>query len=353
MTNFVTPDPSKPLIVDTSRWQNDPDSPQDVDYAKMKSMGVVGVIMKAGQKDWIDRDFLVNWKNAGEAGLARGAYWFYDNSYNPKLQAEKFLSLKLEEAELGVWLDLESRIGGQYMGWKNWYNFLVRLQQSIPRKLIGIYTGYYYWTEFTQGSGISKASLDWFKQFPLWIAAYGSEPIIPKPWDDYTIWQFTDLLDGKSYGAESNELDGNYFIGTHEQYYEYFGISGEVPPTQPEEEKPNMLATYNCVTRFDVKVRPTPDTLNTTSLKMLAGTSFQISEIVADRLDPNNSSKKWGHIIGGQYDGMYTALEYPNNSNPISTYTPIVVIPPSDEIVLTHTIEVYSDGSIKVDGNPI
>lgn len=115
----------------------------------------------------------------------------------------------------------------------------------------------------------------------------------------------------------------------------------------------SATATHNCEARFDVKVRPTPDTANVTDLKILKGTKFQISDIVPDRLDPSNPLKVWGKIFGGQYDGMYTALEYPNNSNPISTYTPIVdEIPDDDEIYLTHTIEVYSDGSIKVDGQP-
>lgn len=113
-----------------------------------------------------------------------------------------------------------------------------------------------------------------------------------------------------------------------------------------------MEAKYNCVARFDVKVRPTPDTLNTATEKLLAGESFQISEIVPDRLDPLNSAKKWGRIYGGKFHDLYTALEYPGNSNPISTYIPITVPPPpSGEIYITHKIDVYSDGSITIDGN--
>lgn len=120
-----------------------------------------------------------------------------------------------------------------------------------------------------------------------------------------------------------------------------------------------MEATYNCVARFDVKVRPTPDTANSTSLQIKAGTAFQISEIVPDRLDPTNTLKKWGHIFGGVYDGKYTALEYPNNSNPISTYTPIVVDPPGDgggeppvtpKIIGLTVIPHLEDGT---DGDPI
>lgn len=110
---------------------------------------------------------------------------------------------------------------------------------------------------------------------------------------------------------------------------------------------------YDCVARFDVKARPTPDTYNTATVTMKAGTHFQVSEIVADRLDPNNVNKKWGKIYGGANHGLYTALEYPNNAVPISTYTLIgAPEPPSGEVHLVHTIEVFSDGSISIDGKP-
>lgn len=355
MTDFVIPDPSKPLLLDISKWQNDISTPQYPNFDTMKQRGVLGVIMKAGQAGWIDRDFLVNWENAKKAGMPRGSYWFYDNKVDPKIQAQKYLSVYPESGELGLWLDLESRIDGPYRGWRNWYNFITYVQQMLPRAKIGIYTGHYYWREFTKLSGIPAQSLQWFKQFPLWIAAYGGEPLPTEPWgNDWLIWQFTDLLDGKSYGVESNELDGNYFSGTKEEYYEYFGLTESTDtPGGGEEPEETMTAKYNCVARFDVKVRDTPDTLNVSNSKIYKGTSFQVSELVPDRLDPTNSNKIWGKIFGGQYDGKYTALVYPGNDNPISTYTEI----PVDNggggaVTLTHTIEVYSDGSLKIDGIP-
>ena len=89
-------------------------------------------------------------------------------------------------------------------------------------------------------------------------------------------------------------------------------------------------ATYNCKALYDVKVRTAPNTANTSTEKFLAGDTFQISEIVSDSLDPTNMAKKWGHIFGGKFDGKYTALEYPSNPVPISSYTPIVTDPPPD-----------------------
>lgn len=81
-----------------------------------------------------------------------------------------------------------------------------------------------------------------------------------------------------------------------------------------------MTAKYNCVALYNVKVRPDPSTANSTNLQLPAGEAFQISEIVPDRLDPANTAKKWGHIFGGRFDGLYTALEYPSNPIPISSY---------------------------------
>ena len=341
MPEFVIPDPNKVLLIDISKWQDNIDTVYTPDFSIMKSKGVKGVIMKCGQRNFIDRSFLVNWKNAKLAGMPRGAYWYYDNAASPESQAIKFASSvsDLHTAELGLWLDLEDKVDGQYKGWKNWYNFLVKLKELCPNNIIGIYTGHYYWKERTLGSGIPKASLDWFKQFPLWIASYTQSPLPTEPWgNDDLIWQFTDFLDGKGYGVESNELDGNYFNGSLEEFYSYFLIPPESPISDIPEigEIPNMTqAMYNCVARFDAKVRPTPDTLNTSTSKILKGESFQVSEIVPDRLDPNNPGKVWGKIFGGNFHGMYTALEYPNNSNPISTYTVIQNVTPPTEAIVT------------------
>lgn len=237
MTTFpVTPDPSKVLIIDTSRWQNDPDTPKNVDYSQMKSKGASGVIMKVGQGLEIDRDWKVNVENTILAELPRGGYWFYDNRIEPKRQAEKMASAVKEfPLELGLWLDLEHRIGGAYKGWKNWYTFLEKLHELLPSAKIGIYTGYYYWVERTVSSQIPKASLQYFKKYPLWIASYNAVQKIPAPWTEYTIWQFTDLLDGKLYGAESIELDGSYFKGNLEEYQAFFGLS-ELHPSNPSQK---------------------------------------------------------------------------------------------------------------------
>lgn len=238
----VTPNPDRILLIDTSRWQNDPTTAKNVDYAKMKAKGCSGVIMKVGQGLGTDRDWKVNSKNANDAFLPVGGYWYYDNRVEPKRQAEAMAeALKGVTVQLGLWLDLEDRTEGVYKGWKNWYVFLEKLKELVPSQKIGIYTGYYYWVERTAGSGIPKGSLDYFKKYPLWIAAYNNTaPLIPAPWKDYAIWQFTDLLDGIAYGAESKELDGNYFSSAL-VFEEFFGLTPVVKPPVDTQPTPALM----------------------------------------------------------------------------------------------------------------
>src|SRR5689334_25376578 len=75
------------IIPDVSFYQDNDLTPRGVDFAQMKAAGAVGVIIKAGQNSWRDPDFISNWRAAREAGLPRGAYWFYDSRSEPGNQA--------------------------------------------------------------------------------------------------------------------------------------------------------------------------------------------------------------------------------------------------------------------------
>ena len=249
MTKFFQPDPNKILIVDISKWQDAPNTPKIPDFEIMKSRGVSGVIVKCGEANSIDRAFLSYVDALVKAEMPYGIYWYYNNKYPPKKQAMLFASTLQNGTnsqplglvpKLGFWLDLEDRNPGKYIGWKHWYDFLAELKSDFPTELIGIYTGFYYFTEMTISLGISASSLDWFKQFPLWIASYSYNPRVPKPWgDNWTLWQFTDVLDGLQFGVESKELDGNYFNGTMEEYKQFFRLV-----TTPAKERKLIKTIY-------------------------------------------------------------------------------------------------------------
>lgn len=132
-------------------------------------------------------------------------------------------TLGFDTGELPLWCDFEDNYGGQFRGWRFWYDFMARLKELLPQKQLGIYTGYYYWIENTYD--MPEESKKYFGKHPLWIAWYNpTQPKIPPIWDDWTLWQYTDNGDGAPYGVESKNIDLNYFNGTEQEFMEYFDL---------------------------------------------------------------------------------------------------------------------------------
>jgi GH25 family lysozyme M1 (1,4-beta-N-acetylmuramidase)/uncharacterized protein YgiM (DUF1202 family) len=288
MANVIGPD--------ISFYQDDPQTPQGVNFTKMRESATF-VIVRAGQNLWGDRDFKVNWSGAKAAGLPRGSYWFYDSRVDPKLQAEKWVSMfEGDFGELPLWGDFEDNYGGPFKGWKHWYDFLERVKQLIPSsKEIGVYTGFYYWKENTVSINIPSASLDYFKQYPLWIANYNpTAPLIPKPWVDWTFWQFTDNGIGGPYGVESLNIDLNYFNGDLAAFEQRFGITVGPPPPPPPPGK-----NYK-VTVTSLKVREGP------GLTFTQVGSIKLNEIV-ERLD-STEDNTWLKVR--KLDGSLTGWSF-------------------------------------------
>ncbi len=229
------------ILPDVSFWQDDPTTLQVIDYNAMAER-TIAVIIRAGQNLWADNEFVISWENAKKAGLLRGAYWFYDSRADPKQQAQLWIAtLNGDLGELPLWCDFEDQYGGAYGTWSHWYDFIEELKKLAPGKKIGIYTGYYYWLEKTASA--SPASKDYFGQYPLWIARYNAtEPLVPYPWEDWTLWQYTDNGDGTSYGVESRNIDLNYFNGDEVKFKETFGLIDWIPD---DEQENNQMTTYS------------------------------------------------------------------------------------------------------------
>lgn len=222
------------IVPDVSFWEDRNDTPQGVDFSKMRSQAS-GTIIRAGQGSWNDEDFIVNWK-AAKGILPRGAYWFYDSRYAPLAQAARFVGLLKDNLpEMEVWLDYEETYNGPFKGWKNFAVFVAEVQRLLPICKIGIYTAYYYWLANSPNPVTEKASLEWFNQFPLWLAWYTSSPEIvkiPKPWTSMLYWQYSAKNSlGTSYGVESAEIDLSYFQGSLDDFKLRYKLDVVVPPT--------------------------------------------------------------------------------------------------------------------------
>lgn len=246
MANVIGPD--------VSFYQDDPQTPNGIDFRKMRQAGAEFVIIRSGQNLWADRDFKVNWREAKAAGLPRGSYWFYDSRIDPKQQAELWVSLFNDDfGELPLWADFEDNYNGGFKGWKYWYDFIERVKQLTPSSVeVGVYTNYYYWLENTVTVNIPTASLNYFQQYPLWIAAYNpTGPTVPKPWTNWTLWQFTDNGNGIPYGVESLNIDLNYFNGDINAFRARFKVSASPLPDP-------VLSNDYRVTVPSLKVREGP-----------------------------------------------------------------------------------------------
>lgn len=209
---------------DVSVWQDNNSTAQQIDFAKMKSAGASFVFIKSSQGSWADQDIIYNWTNAKRAGILRGAYHFLTFDVSPIVQAEYFWSLlRSDPGELPLVVDFEMRSAGltRARASSDLKLFCDRLTQ-ISGKRPMIYTSYGYWNEF------GTSDISW-TIYPLWVAHYtaSANPTIPLPWQRWLFWQYTSHGDGPKFGAESLNIDMNYFYGTIEQLY---ALAGTTPP---------------------------------------------------------------------------------------------------------------------------
>jgi lysozyme len=199
------------IIPDVSFYQDANSTPQGIDFEKMASQ-TPAVIIRAGQRTWIDEDFAFNWQAAKDVGLVRGSYWFYDSRTEPEAQAKLWAEALGDDLGEGpLCLDLEENYGGQWGTADHWRAMLEYMKRHIPGKAdhIMIYTAYYYFV----GKTNYYDRKDLFAQYPLWVANYGADtPRIPPPWSDYMLWQYTATGDGALYGVESRP-------GSHARQY--------------------------------------------------------------------------------------------------------------------------------------
>lgn len=202
-----------------------------IDFVQMKKKASACII-KAGQRNYSDPAFETSWRNAKQAGMPRGSYWFCDKFETPKYQASLYWNLiKKDMPEGVVAVDFET---GAWTDLNNLYVFMNELQQisGLPSERIILYTNYYFFMEAVQ-----NAKREWFSQFPLWIASYTSNPEhvkIPPIWKEPLIWQYGTPVEGLNAGVHSLEIDANYFNGNQEKFEKYFGkVEGEEQPDNP------------------------------------------------------------------------------------------------------------------------
>ena len=175
----------------------------DVKKMKVKDVNLQFAVIKATEGiSRVDWQFRRNWREAKQAGMARGAYHFFISSRDGKQQAENFIAtVKLEKGDLPPVLDIEqtNRQNAQTIR-KRAMDFLRTVEAHYGVKPI-IYTNVDFYEQYLG---------DEFADYPLWVAHYiqRDKPRIQRKW---TFWQHSEKgrVNGITTAVDFNVFDGD------------------------------------------------------------------------------------------------------------------------------------------------
>lgn len=164
-----------------------------MDVARVRTEGgIVAVIWKASEgKDWKDPAFTRAVAASRQHGLLVGAYHFGSGSSPGEVQAEHFLHvvgplLGAEGMVLALDLENNPNRGAGDMSATQAEAFVQRVHARTGVWPL-VYTGRYV-RAAQQARGTDLA------QCPLWMAAYGPDPLagkLPLAWSEWALWQYT------------------------------------------------------------------------------------------------------------------------------------------------------------------
>jgi lysozyme len=167
-------------------------APEGVEsWAKVRDAGIAAVIHKATEgQDFTDAKYETRRAAAPQAGLLWGSYHFGTAS-DPEKQAKHFLSVVNPGPNDLIVLDLEENEKNPHnsMSIKQAVTFLSIVHDETGR-WPGLYAGADL-RDMLNGHGHPILSNCW-----LWLAHWHDEPKLIPGWDNWTLWQYTDGIQG-------------------------------------------------------------------------------------------------------------------------------------------------------------
>ncbi|YBV95116.1 glycosyl hydrolase (plasmid) [Phyllobacteriaceae bacterium JZ32] len=197
--------------VDVSRWQG------EIDWKRLRSQGANFVYIKATDGgDHLDPMFKKNWREAGEAGLHRGAYHFFYWCRTAGEQADWFIrNVPRVPGSLPPVIDVE-------------WNGESRCKQNLPRKKVLekmqvfmdklerhygqrpiIYTAPDFYRDNLKGE---------FLDYPFWLRSVAAHPSKVYPGRKWVFWQYSGS--GLSHGVDGR-IDLNAFHGSVDEWHRW------------------------------------------------------------------------------------------------------------------------------------
>ena len=167
------------------------------DPAAVRAGGIAAMIHKATEGlDWRDPKFTAAMGACKTHGLARGAYHFASGNGDGATQADFFLDVVGDRAELLV-LDFETNHGSAgTMDLANALRFVARVHARTGRW--PVFYGYLSMLRNVCAKATPEQHAV-LARCPLWLAAYGPDPLavkVPSAWSAWSMMQYTNGSDG-------------------------------------------------------------------------------------------------------------------------------------------------------------
>jgi lysozyme len=149
----------------------------------------VAVIAKATQGSTVtDENYALYQKAAREFDFLWGSYHFGTGS-EVTGQVDHYLTTTGPGHRELVCLDFERNPHGSTMSVEQARMFVSLLHDDLGRWPV-LYAG--SWLKENLGSNPDEI----LRQCPLWLAQYGTKPVLPIGWKKFTLWQYTDGKEG-------------------------------------------------------------------------------------------------------------------------------------------------------------
>lgn len=160
-----------------------------VDFRAASGDGILGAIHKASQGTGrIDPAYASNRAAATEVGVMWGAYHFGATD-DGRGEARHFLDASRPDDSTLLVLDFERNPHGRSMTLRAARAFVTEVR-TVTGRWPGLYCGDYL-RELLGTEPDTVLGACW-----LWAARYGDEPMVPRTWARWTMWQYTDGRSG-------------------------------------------------------------------------------------------------------------------------------------------------------------
>jgi lysozyme len=157
-----------------------------VDFRKLRDSGIEFVLLRASVGARADTKFQVYYLQARNAGLHIGAYWAWIPNFTLRAHLRTlYEQIENVEFDLPVFVDIEVPIDTAGIRNRMLLTSLKTVLQKEFKRPWGIYTSPNYARVFRMAEIPNLAFV------PLWLAHWNTKtPMVPKPWEDWMIWQY-------------------------------------------------------------------------------------------------------------------------------------------------------------------